>query len=212
MKKASKFRLARHDFHAALQSVRPETIASIAAQTGIPVAADAVLFACQLLEAACAAQDGVKRHHSYQEGVAKHLKWIEEDEPFFRDLDVLGLNPTGNIIPLEQAMAVLMGKLKKGDRSSIMKRFLHHFDSKNNPSIDPGEPRWVDMDYSTFEKKGVDEFTLEGWHKIFPAWYQAEIKKVRSAAGRKGVEVKKGKQGRVRSGKDRRRGARSTKF
>lgn len=199
----------RDDRHLELAKVSIVEVATIAAHLPPETpASDAVKRAYELLEWAAAAREGLDADEfmpSAEWGIYREQLHLEEEKKADElQAKALPSNRVNGVIqphPFDAVLATLMGKVKKVDR---LPRFKWWMMEKTNQTTNEQAAHWV----AEWRKSGVPDEIYRLAHRTFDAWWK---KRERERLSKQGKAPKKGKQGRVKSKTDKRKGARPDK-
>jgi hypothetical protein len=223
----------------AIASTKAETIAALAVRLrglpGIDTSAEAVRQACEVLEISesarrfCAEREGITREGSYEEGIQIYLEeqaGVVGRIPRHNKIDLTYLAagydeetgkwwemPDDAVLPFNTAIDNCLPEIKvRRDRLKNVVRFFAD-------TIFLGDTKQAETLMASWQKNG--EIPVGGYHTLkrgLPLWRMERDKRNSSKAGKLGAAKReenkkaKGKQGRVRSKKDGRLGARCGDF
>jgi hypothetical protein len=207
-----------------LAGISSQVVAEIAAR--LPDAnlspVERVRLAFDLLDAAESGMKEVKEIGSYHSGLGMHLRYQEDfDNGTHNTIYYDPNNPffEGGVVKFENAMKELFGRrIRKKDRATRFTGFVAHWyvTPEDQEAMEEAERRGETLELKCDAPAVVERWQKEGMpidffflsFKLFPFWWENQVLKKRSAAGKASGAAK---VGRVRRRMDKRKGARLEK-
>jgi hypothetical protein len=183
---------------------------------------EATRGAYELFEAAAYCQQSLKLNNTYADGIEDYRRHVAKLERIRKRLDEMPryefkLDEKGKRlpVPLEEGLAVLwpMPGVSKAKAAETRIRRLGMCVNDTSLKANPDQPepdRMKDLNafIADLKREGIPPDTFDNWRATLPRWWRQKKRQINAAKGRTGQLAKKGKQGRVRSKKDKRIGAR----
>jgi hypothetical protein len=220
MKNLPERKLRNHERLAAIPAVQvAQVAATLLRDAGDEI--DAIRKAYTLLDIAEHCNLSLKNSASVETGIKDYREGIEIDDEFYAALENVPhyeykIGPEGKELPVpfDEGLAILIPlpnstKSKADVRMTRFKRFVTHRLLNTYPEQDEQE-RLIKAGelIEGMKRDGIDARFFSQAAVLFPGWWEETYKLDQSDKGKLGQAVKKGKQGRVKSESDKRKGAR----
>jgi hypothetical protein len=220
MKNVPERQLRNHELLAAIPAVQVAQIAATLLRDG-GEEIEAIRKAYTLLDIAEHCNLSLKNEASVEAGIKSYREGVKIDDEFYTALEnaphyEYKVGPDGQKLPVpfDEGLAVLIPlpnstKNKADVRMARFKRFVAQRLRENRPDQDEQE-RMIEAGerIAKFKRDGIDARFFGDALLLFTGWWKETYKLDQSEKGKRGQAKKRGKQGRVKSNSDKRKGAR----